>query len=1026
MSLNVIIGPAQSGKKEALLKLFIENIGSNPLLVVPSTPEAHYIRRELLRLSGAIIGAEVVTYSRFIDDLAARAALTQRRINNTQQKYIVQHVTAATELTALAKSSQYPGFYEAIAGFFNELTEGMNSPEATAKAFAEWGKTRSRGADYLGDIGGLYRAYMDKLEQLDVLTEQLLRWEIVRALESGEVSEARPIFMYGFDDFTTSQRRIVELLSVDTDITFTLTYEDTAAFESRKDAVMTLLENASSVIEAHSLTSGLRPALHPSQPSSESQPPQPPNQAQTSSANNIQQPAQPPQPSQPIAPQEITYLAAAGERGEVELAGIKILELLGSGKYRPDEIVVILRDPVLYSRSLVQVFEDFDIPYSLNEPLPLRYSALGRAIHALTRFAYEGGANADLVTYLRIRYPDLQEAADDFERSIRLGKITDPQAMPAEWSRISDTRDSKVEALLSATGLSAAIPLILDIAADALQVILEQGARFKLNRGEGRGNLFTFEERASIEAFTIIKRLLTSIEQLKAIDGSFEPQLLELPPMLAQSNIRLGREAEAGKVHVFRVHRARGRLYKAAFVLGLNEGRFPKALREDPFFNREERRQLAALGLEIMTRDDSVAEERYLFYVATTRATEKLYLSYQRVDNDGDELLKSSFISDFEAALSDSGRAGATIKRPLSSIIFDGVSLPIPNTKEALRYAASEYQARPEFAREISDSVERRTDLEDAASCAPTPTPAFQGEEALDELAGKDTFSVSELESFLRCPFKWFVEKKLKPQDFETELDARIKGSIYHTTLERFYRALPEKFGESMPVKEKLPEMEMFIVELLEDVFTAESPDTTSVNARFTKHEMSENLKRLIRAEAARPSPFTPRYFEAKFGMPDEIGNPGSREERLSLGEGVYMRGVIDRIDTDDRGRAAVIDYKSNKISGANDLAKGKSLQLQVYAMAASELFGLTPAMCAFVSIAKTRIDGMYNSDILERAPLPKNAARNSEDFEAILGNARETLIGLADELKKGEFKPNKDADCRFCPLPHICRKGRA
>lgn len=996
MSLNVIIGPAQSGKKEALLGLFIENIGRNPLLVVPSSPEAHYIRRELLRLSGAIVGAEVVTYSRFIDDLAGRAALSQRRIDSTQQNYIVQRVTAATKLTALAKSAQYPGFYDAMTGFFDELTEGMNSVEATTSAFAEWGKTRSRGADYLNDIGGLYRAYMETLEEHDVLTGQLLRWEIVRALENGEISEARPIFMYGFDDFTTSQRRIIELLSVDTNITFTLTYEDTAAFESRKDAVETLLQSASSVIEAR-----------------------------TSSASDMQQQARASRPSQQTAPQEITYLAAAGERGEVELAGIKILELLESGRYRPDEIVVVLRDPVLYARTLVQVFEDFNIPYSLNEPLPLRYSALGRAIHALARFAFEDGANADLVAYLRIRYPDMQEAVDDFERSIRLARIIDPPAMLAEWSKISETNDSRIEALLTATGLAAAIPLILEISAEALGVILERGAQLGLSRGERRGNLFTFEERASIEAFTIIKRLLTSLEQLKNIEGSFEPQLPELPAMLAQAQIRLGREAEAGKVHVFRVHRSRGRLYKAAFVLGLNEGRFPKALREDPFFNRQERRELAALGLEIMTRDDSVAEERYLFYVATTRATEKLYLSYQRVDNDGDELLKSSFISDFEAALSDAGRAGATIKRPLSSIIFDGLSLPIPNTKEAMRYAASEYRARPAFAREISESVERRADLEDAALRAPTPTPAFQSAEALDELAAKDTYSISELELFLRCPFKWFVERKLNPQDLEAELDALNKGSIYHEALEQFYRALPTKFGESKPVKANLPEMETFIVELLDEIFAAVSPDTTSVSARFAKHEMSENLKRLIRAETARPSPFTPLYFEAKFGMPDESGNPGHREERLALGDSVYMRGVIDRIDTDDRGRAAVIDYKSNTISSTSDLVRGKSLQLQLYAMAASELYGLTPAMCGFMSIAKTRMDGVYNSDVLERSPLPKKAAKTSDEFEEILANARQTLIALAAELKKGEFKPNKDAVCFSCPLPHICRKGR-
>ena len=81
------------------------------------------------------------------------------------------------------------------------------------------------------------------------------------------------------------------------------------------------------------------------------------------------------------------------------------------------------------------------------------------------------------------------------------------------------------------------------------------------------------------------------------------------------------------------IHQAKGLEWRAVFVLGLAEGRFPQAI-------------AARTPAEI-------EEERRLFYVATTRAKEQLYLCQPRFEQSGDgprRLLRlSRFITELGA-----------------------------------------------------------------------------------------------------------------------------------------------------------------------------------------------------------------------------------------------------------------------------------------------------------------------------------------------------------------------------------------
>ena len=81
--------------------------------------------------------------------------------------------------------------------------------------------------------------------------------------------------------------------------------------------------------------------------------------------------------------------------------------------------------------------------------------------------------------------------------------------------------------------------------------------------------------------------------------------------------VRSGAPGEPGRVAVLDYERARTRAFDVVFLLGLEEGAFPRRARPSPLLER--RRCASELGGRL-ERADSVARDRYLFYTACTRA----------------------------------------------------------------------------------------------------------------------------------------------------------------------------------------------------------------------------------------------------------------------------------------------------------------------------------------------------------------------------------------------------------------------
>src|SRR4029078_5046525 len=96
--------------------------------------------------------------------------------------------------------------------------------------------------------------------------------------------------------------------------------------------------------------------------------------------------------------------------------------------------------------------------------------------------------------------------------------------------------------------------------------------------------------------------------------------------LVALERTRVAPESpEREKVAVLDHERARTRAFDVVFVLGLEEGAFPRAARPAPLLSDEVRSELGGR----LERPESVARDRYLFYTTCTRASRRLFLARQ-------------------------------------------------------------------------------------------------------------------------------------------------------------------------------------------------------------------------------------------------------------------------------------------------------------------------------------------------------------------------------------------------------------
>ena len=979
VTLNLIIGPPNSGRTGAVLDAFHAAATHDPVLVVPTVDDVERFEEELTSGGDAVVGSTVCTFDRLFG-LVARAtgAPAGPALSDTQRRRVAAEAVSRAELKLLRASSQRAGFPVALDDLISELQAAGIDPAALTNRAAEAGP-------YEAEVSSLYEAYTETLREIGRHDRHSLARAATSALRAApDAWGARPVLLYGFDDLTAEQFELVRELWEAAAVTIALPWEDREVLTSARGALFAQLRD----VEGAEIT----------ELKSE------PRFTESSTLFELERRFGEP-PAEGAEPVEndggLTLLASAGELAEVEAVGAEIARLLHEGE-PAGEIAVVLRDPRAGGPLYRRVLASYGIPVAVQGNLSVARTVTGAGLLSLLEAAVGRGRASDLLAYLRTPGIAAPSGVDWLERTVLRDRMRtadealDAWATPAEGSENGDRAERRRRAIEKLRAAGSGAELLREAGRQA-RWIAEAAAR--------RQAAVAAEDRAlELRAGGEIEKAL---DELAELDLPHSPE--NVIAGVADLEVPMWRGPTEGRVRVISPYRARARRVRHLFVASLQDGDFPRRDTGGPLLTDDAR---STLG--VPPRKQAEVEDRYLFSVCLSRPKQRLWLSWRSADDEGGATARSPFVDETRELLGpplpddleerDEALAAEAGGRGLADSVFAPGGAP---SERELERAGAATEAEGRLPKE---------------RLRPGPLDLEPVKERMREIK---LFGPSTLEKYAECPYRWFVDHELRPQRIRPESDALSAGSVAHEVLEALYDDPPTK--ERHPTPATLGAWTERAKELAGKLGTKrlprERPDTAAV-----LHRVEGLVCAFLADEARMPTPFEPTHTEASFGE----GKDDEKDPLPIAGGGLH--GQIDRIDLGPSGEALIQDYKLGAgVDGGKGMLERGKLQIQLYMLAARRLWGLDLAGGLYRPLggtSKRQPKGLLRDTSAEdlAALDPRPGDHLKEDvFEQALADAEKEAERIVNAIQDGDIgrRPLGGKCPDYCQFQPICRRER-
>ncbi|MGH4123001.1 MAG: helicase-exonuclease AddAB subunit AddB [Clostridium sp.] len=396
----------------------------------------------------------------------------------------------------------------------------------------------------------------------------------------------------------------------------------------------------------------------------------------------------------------------------------------------------------------------------------------------------------------------------------------------------------------------------------------------------------------------------------------------------------------------------------ALYIIGVNDGVFPKANKEEGIFTDSDRSILKENGVEMANDTKTeVFNEQYLIYATITIPSKYLNISYPIGDYEGKTLRPSIIISRFKALFKElveqsnitqysdaphemQGTQEIQEAGEMSEVCakvptFNGLIFALRKYLET-GYISSLwvkvykwYQKEAEW-KEKSNSMFKGFDYKNEVK--------MLEKEKVKLLYGeKNYFSVSRIEKYEECPFAYFVQYGLKAKERKTfTFSSPDLGSFMHSVLDNFSKLVDKSKIKWADLDKTWCEANIAsIVETEADLGASGYILNSTPRYKYFTERLKRVLKRTIFVivEQMKNSGFEPFGYEVSFGFNE--GDYPPIQIELSTGETVNLVGRIDRVDkliNEGEEFYRIIDYKSgNKDFKLSDVYYGLQIQLLTY-----------------------------------------------------------------------------------------------
>ena len=974
MSLRFYFGPSGSGKShriyEEIMQRAAQEPGRNFLIIVPDQFTMQTQKDLVMRSDrGGILNIDVLSFGRLSHRILEEVGTKEMPVlDDTGKSLVLQKIAAdlKEQLPAMGSLLHKQGYIHEVKSAISEFMQYGISTQDMDKLIASAEK-RGALAMKLRDLKTLYRGFQDYIRDHFITTEETLD-VLRRSLVKSKILPDSVVVFDGFTGFTPIQNRLIqELMRVceETIVAVTIGEEEDPyqmdgeqkLFHLSKKTVADLVKLAA---EAE-VTRG-EDVFVKGGPNRFTEAP-----ALCYLEQNLFRYQYEPYTEKQC---EIRMFEALSPREEVHQTALYIRKLIREEGLTYRDIAVVIGDLEGYASYVETEFGQLEIPCFLDRTRGIVLNPMIEYIKSVLQLYIRDFSYDTVFHFLRSGMADIsREEIDELENYVirtgargyrtysRLFTRKTEEMQQGSGQEDTERAEETMERLNRIRQQFADTVEILHMAprakageyVDHLYDFLKQNqVQQKLlnyqQQFEQEGDLAKAREYAQI--YRLVMDLLDQIYELL---GEEEISLQEFADILEAGfgEITVGTIPQnVDRIVVGDMERTRLKQVKVLFFLGVNDGNIPKNASKGGIISDMDREFLIESGTEMAPspRQQMYIQRLYL-YLNMTKPSERLYLSYAKVNSDG-KGIRPSYLID-------------TVRK-----LFPQLAVEYPQNRSRLeqiegRQEGARYLA--EELREYADGTLREEERQDfylmyrAYEADPEgrdrlTAAAFRRykESGLSRIVARALYgrqlenSVSRLETYAACACRHFLQYGLSLQEREEfGFEVSDMGNVYHAVLENFAGKLAESgrtwwdFDENFATQAIKEAVEGYAATYGETVLYS------SARNEYAITRMSRILTRTVLTlqQHLKQGSFQPDDYELSFRFAEDLD---SIHVDLSEEEKMHLQGRIDRIDVSEDAEhvyVKVIDYKSgNKKFDLAALYYGLQLQLVVYMNAAMEL----------------------------------------------------------------------------------------
>ncbi len=647
---------------------------------------------------------------------------------------------------------------------------------------------------------------------------------------------------------------------------------------------------------------------------------------------------------------------------------------------------VVFQRPLPYLYLARQVFTSAEVPFDTHDTLPLAAEPYAAALDLVLAFAASGQARVPTLELLRSPHFDFgsgdeplaPSAIRGFDRALVDARYTGDATALASLVEHWRSSGGRVRAAAAIAGVVVRLASELEPlsrtepASTLLDCLLTFLERYRPPQAPGDD-----PESRSARARAAVIGLLRELRDAHRQHDDPDADLAWVTSTLRRLIEGATFAAPSGGtgVSLLDARAARFGRFDTVVLVGLVDGEWPERGRQSALYPASLTGQLG-WAREI----DRLRAARAAFHDLLSLARSRVLVSTVAFEDDA-VVAASALVED----LQESGLDLQAEPTPAGRVTLDA----------GLAEAPERVPLTGESARWLDLRLARGTDVGPDRRGAVGPQPPRQ-------------YSVSGVERYLSCPFKYFASSVLRlgeEPDDELIMTPRTRGRFVHEVLRVFFEEWAAKGlgaidGASLEAARELARevAERHLGELpardraVERAWLLGSPAAAGV------------VDRLLLLEVERPGRVKERLLEHPFDGRFTLSGPdGDRDVRL--------RGIADRVDLLEGGQLRVVDYKTGRAPDRN-----VSVQLPVYGRCAEQQLrerdgqNWVTVDAGYVAFGEPR----------GWVPLDRRAT-----VDQAMADGQERFLTAVEGIEAGAFPPRpvEPFRCQYCEYPTVCRK---